>query len=70
MDRKKNKKFVELIWHGKYKEIELKDKVSIERPNLPFQVIETVNEPRIKEIEGTLLEGTFYPIKRISSKLS
>ena len=63
MDRKKNKKFVELIWHGKYKEIELKDKVSIERPNLPFQVIETVNEPRIKEIEGTLLEGTFYPIR-------
>lgn len=59
--QKNNKKFVELVWRGKYKEFELKNKASIERPNLPFQVIETVNEPRIKEIEGTLLEGTFYP---------
>jgi len=64
MNNKNNKKFVELIWQGKYKEFELKDKVSIERPNLPFQVIETVNEPRIKEIEGTLLEGTFYPKRK------
>ena len=61
MDNKNNKKFVELIWQGKYKEFELKEKISIERPNLPFQVIETVNESRMKEIEGTLLEGSFYP---------
>ncbi|BCX15653.1 MAG: hypothetical protein KatS3mg097_545 [Candidatus Parcubacteria bacterium] len=44
-NKKNDKKFVELIWHGKYKEFNLKDKISIERPNLPFQFIETINEP-------------------------
>lgn len=57
---KSNKKFVELIWQGKYKEFELKSKASIERPNLPFQVIETVNEPRLKEWEETFGKE-FYP---------
>ena len=57
---KSNKKFVELIWQGKYKEFELKSKASIERTNLPFQVIETVNEPRLKEWEGTFGKE-FYP---------
>ncbi len=55
--KRNNKKFVELVWFGKYKEIDLKDRFSIERPNLPFQVIETVNEPRIKEAESQF----FYP---------
>jgi len=55
-NNEKDKKFVELIWQGKYKEFELKDKISIERPNLPFQVIETVNEPRVKENEERLFK--------------
>jgi len=56
MNNKNNKKFVELIWQGKYKEFKLKDKIPIERPNLPFQVIETVNEPRVKEDEEKLFK--------------
>jgi adenine-specific DNA-methyltransferase len=43
-----NKKYVELLWHGKYEKIELGNKMPIERPNLPFQVVETINKPRIK----------------------
>jgi len=43
-----NKKYVELLWHGKYDKIEFGNKMPIERPNLPFQVVETVNKPRIK----------------------
>jgi len=43
-----NKKYVELLWHGKYDEIELGNKMPIERPNLPFQVVETINKPRVK----------------------
>jgi adenine specific DNA methylase Mod len=47
-NNKNNKKFVELIWNGKYKEFELKHKTPFDRPNLPFQVVETINMPRIK----------------------
>ncbi|MFQ6072190.1 MAG: site-specific DNA-methyltransferase, partial [Methanosarcinales archaeon] len=36
-----NKKYVELLWAEKYNK-------PIEKPNLPFQVVETVNKPRIK----------------------
>lgn len=43
-----NKKYVELLWYGKYDKIELGNKMPIERPNLPFQVVETINKPRIK----------------------
>ncbi len=52
-----NKKYVELLWHGKYNEMKLGNKMPIERPNLPFQVVETVNEPRMKEYENRL----FFP---------
>ena len=45
------KKYVELIWHQKYDKIELGEKIPIERPNLPFQIVETINEPRVKEWE-------------------
>ena len=44
-----NKKYVELLWHGKYDKIELGKKMPIERPNLPFQVVETINKPRRKQ---------------------
>jgi adenine specific DNA methylase Mod len=43
-----NKKYVELIWAGKYDKFEKGNRTPLERPNLPFQVIETVNRPRIK----------------------
>lgn len=43
-----NKKYVELLWHQKYDKLDLGEKIPIEKPNLPFQVVETVNKPRIK----------------------
>jgi adenine-specific DNA-methyltransferase len=48
MAKNNNKKYVELIWYQKYDKISLGEKIPIERPNLPFQVIETINKPRIK----------------------
>ncbi len=44
----KNDKYVELLWNNKYNKIELGHRIPIDRPNLPFQVIETVNKPRSK----------------------
>lgn len=41
-----NKKYVELLWHQKYNKVELGEKIPIEKPNLPFQVVETINKPR------------------------
>ena len=43
-----NDKYVELLWYQKYDKIELGDKMPVEKPNLPFQVVETINQPRIK----------------------
>jgi len=43
-----NKKYVELLWAEKYDKFEKGEKLPIEKPNLPFQVVETVNKPRIK----------------------
>ena len=44
----KDEKYVELLWHDKYKKIELGHKTPIDYTNLPFQVVETVNKPRSK----------------------
>jgi len=52
-----NKKYVELIWHQKYDELEKGEKIPIERPNLPFQVVETINEPRAKDLQKGLYEA-------------
>jgi len=49
---KNDKRFTELLWAGKYDKVELEGKAPVERPNLPFQVVETVNEPRLKPSEG------------------
>jgi len=57
----KNKKYVELIWNGKYGKLEKGDRLPIERPNLPFQIVETINKPRLKDIEEGLYKGSFYP---------
>jgi len=43
-----NDKYVELLWYQKYDKIELGEKMPAEKPNLPFQVVETINQPRIK----------------------
>jgi len=61
----KDKKYVELIWAEKYKDfIRPEKKTEIERIALPFQVTETINEPRIKEIEDAVNRG----YKNISPK--
>jgi adenine-specific DNA-methyltransferase len=57
-----NKKYVELIWEEKYDKYEKGKKIPIEKPNLPFQVVETVNKPRFKDLEGGLFNSSqFYP---------
>jgi hypothetical protein len=43
-----NRKYCELLWHGKYDKIELGQKAPVERLNLPFQVVETVDKPRVR----------------------
>ncbi len=43
-----NKKYVELLWAEKYDRFDKGEKIPIEKPNLPFQVVETINKPRIK----------------------
>ena len=44
-----------MIWAEKYKDfVRPEKKTEIERIALPFQITETINEPRIKEAEGSL----------------
>ncbi len=68
-----NKKYVELIWEGKYDKYEKGGKIPIERPNLPFQVVETINDPRLKEYEDTFgkefYSKSVYPLKTLSQRL-
>ncbi|MDI6704167.1 MAG: site-specific DNA-methyltransferase [bacterium] len=60
-----NKKYVELLWAGKYDRYEKGKRKPIEKPNLPFQAVETVNKPRLKELEGGLFDSSqFYPKNR------
>ncbi|MCI4445252.1 MAG: hypothetical protein JHC32_04415 [Candidatus Aminicenantes bacterium] len=57
-----NKKYVELIWADKYDRFKLGKKMSIEKPDLPFQTIETINKPRLKNLESGLFNSDkFYP---------
>ena len=57
-----DKKYVELLWAEKYDKYEKGEKIPIEKPNLPFQVVETVNKPRLKDLEGGLFDPSqFYP---------
>jgi len=59
---KDNKKYVELLWYQKYDKLDLGEKTPIEKPNLPFQVVETVNMPRIKGgISTPLFPEDEYP---------
>ena len=59
MKMENNKKYVELLWADKYDKFEKGERVLIEKPNLPFQVVETINRPRLKDLEG----GLFDPSK-------
>jgi DNA modification methylase len=57
-----NEKYVELLWSQKYDKIDLGEKMPIEKPNLPFQTIETINKPRLKDLEEGLFDPSqFYP---------
>ncbi len=56
-----NKKYVELLWAEKYDRYDKGEKIPIEKPNLPFQVVETINEPRAKDISGGLFSKNDYP---------
>jgi len=60
-----NKKYVELIWADKYDKFEKGEKYQIDRPNLPFQKVETVNKPRLKELEGGIFDTSqVYPVDK------
>jgi len=57
-----NKKYVELLWHQKYDKLDKGEKIPIEKPNLPFQVVETINKPRLKDLEDGLFDPSqLYP---------
>ncbi len=57
----KNKKYIELIWADKYKDfVRPQKKTEVERIALPFQIVEVINEPKIKEYEAGL-GRMFFP---------
>jgi len=56
---KDNKKYVELIWAGKYDEFHKGERTPIEKQSLPFQTVETINEPRAEGLVKKLYET--YP---------
>ncbi len=56
-----NRNYVELIWYQKYDRLDLGKKIPIEKPNLPFQIIETVNKPRVKDKEIPLFPEEEWP---------
>jgi len=50
MRNNKNKKYeVELVWTDKYEKLEKGKKIDFERPVLPLQKVETINQPRTGE---------------------
>jgi adenine-specific DNA-methyltransferase len=61
MKMENNKKYVELLWADKYDKFEKGDRVLIEKPNLPFQVVETINRPRLKDLGEILDQLQYYP---------
>jgi adenine-specific DNA-methyltransferase len=66
-----NEKYVELVWVGKYDRYQKGKKIPIEKPNLPFHVVETVNKLRIRDLEGGLFDpAQFYPEDEYPEKLS
>ena len=61
MPNNQNEKYVELIWSGKYDEFKKGNKQPLERPNLPFQPVETINLPRVKGGVQQTLFGKDWP---------
>ncbi|MGQ9569798.1 MAG: DNA methyltransferase [bacterium] len=65
---KEDKKYVELIWAGKYNEFQKGEKFPIEKPDLPFQTVETINKPRLKDLEDGIFDpDKFYPENKYPS---
>jgi hypothetical protein len=60
MEMKNYRKYVELLWAGKYDSVEKGERTLIEKPNLPFQVVETINRPRLKDLP-LLDPSKYYP---------
>jgi len=56
-NNKKQKYEVELIWTGKYEELKKGKRRDFERPILPLQKVETINQPRTGEVEKITLWG-------------
>ena len=65
-----NKKYTELLWNGKYPENWFKDfaelrkkaTISIDKPNLAFQKVETINQPRVKQgVQKSLFPEKEWP---------
>ena len=56
-NNKKQKYEVELIWTGKYEELKKGKRKDLERPILPLQKVETINQPRTGEVEKITLWG-------------
>lgn len=56
-NNKKQKYEVELIWTGKYEELKKGRQRDFERPILPLQKVETINQPRTGEVEKITLWG-------------
>jgi len=60
--RPANDKYVELIWKDKYDSFQKGTTPPLERLNLPFQPVETINVPRVKGgIQQALSEPENYP---------
>ena len=49
-----NKRYVELLQANKYDKFEKGERIPIEKPNFPFQVVETINKPRLKNLGGCI----------------
>lgn len=57
-----NKKYVKLLWYGKFVHIKLGQSILIEIPNLLLQVVEIINKPRLKDLEVVFFDlSKFYP---------
>lgn len=56
-----SEKYVELIWNGKYGSLQKGDLQPFEKPNLPFQPVETINLPRVKGGVQQALSGSSLP---------
>lgn len=43
-----NEKYVELVWTGKYDSLQKGKPYPLEKSNMPFEPLETINVPRVR----------------------